>query len=87
MNNWKRLIQREMAKHGESWGDIEISSRRESDLLSPFDSGHKPQAEGCAFTIWTASRVYFPAVYDGKEWCASVSRNPDAVHTDHVGGE
>lgn len=43
-------------------------------------------AQGPAFTIWTENRVYFPGTYDGAEWMASVSRNPDGEPTHHVGG-
>lgn len=50
-----------------------------------FDSGCGG-VEGDAFTVWTANRVYFPAQYDGAEWCASVPRNPCDEATQHVGG-
>ena len=43
-------------------------------------------AEGMPFTIWTKKNVFFPAVYDGAEWVACVSRNPDGVPTEHIGG-
>ena len=36
--------------------------------------------------LWTAARVYFPACYDGSEWCESVPRNPCDEATTHVGG-
>lgn len=42
--------------------------------------------EGLPFTLWTKERVYFPVVYDGSEWVASVPRNPNGEATEHVGG-
>ena len=44
-------------------------------------------ANGCPFTVWTAARVYFPVVYDGREWVGSVPRNPGPEATMHQGGE
>lgn len=51
-----------------------------------FDSGFGG-SEGQPFTTWSETRVYFPAVYDGAEWVASVPRNPCDEATKHVGGE
>ena len=31
-------------------------------------------------------RVYFPVSYGGEEWVTSVSRKPDGVSTEHIGG-
>lgn len=38
------------------------------------------------FTAWGIKRVYFPAHYDGRQWVASVPRNPGEEVTNHVGG-
>ena len=51
-----------------------------------FDSGYGG-SNGSFFTAWTKDVVYFPAVYDGAEWIASVPRNPCNNATKHVGGE
>jgi hypothetical protein len=51
------------------------------ELYNEFDSSW-----GTEFTMWTKARVYFPVMYDGSEWCSSVSRNPDGIPTDHIGG-
>lgn len=51
-----------------------------------FDGGYGG-SEGCSFTAWGELYVYFPAVYDGREWIDFVPRNPCLVATSHVGGE
>ena len=64
---------------------IDLSQLTE-ELLKEFDGGFGC-SEGEPFTLWTTNRVYFPVVYDGAEWCASVSRNPDGKPTYHIGGQ
>jgi hypothetical protein len=58
----------------------------EDELHRQFDAGYGG-SEGRPFTLWTTNRVYFPGVYDGAEWVASVPRNPNGEATRHVGGE
>jgi hypothetical protein len=84
--NWKELIQHEMKKHKETFDDVVSSTLTEEELLKEFDDGYGC-SEGTPFTLWTHKRTYFPGVYDGREWCASVSRNPDEKPTSHIGGE
>ncbi len=79
---WRKLIKLEMGEHGETFDDV-VSAV--GDLDVEFDPGHGG-TEGPPFTVWTRNRVYFPACYDGLEWVASVSRNPDGKPTEHVGG-
>lgn len=100
MSTWRELITWEMEDRGDSWDNVVSialpdkpypiyagSSRWATpNLDADFDDGFGTH-EGCSFTVWTDHYVYFPAVYDGKEWVASVSRNPDGVPTEHVGGE
>ncbi len=87
MTNWTAMIEEEMKLHGESWSDVEGQALADGgNLLDEFSSGFGG-SEGCAFTIWTKNRVYFPAVYDGSEWAASVPRNPCDEPTGHIGGE
>ncbi len=81
---WRDLIQQEMSEHGESWSDVMSIAPIDLELSKKFDSGYGG-TEGRPFTIWTEKRVYFPAVYDGAEWCASVARHPDGKPTYHVG--
>lgn len=57
----------------------------DADLDREFDPGYGGP-EGCAFTLWTLDRVYFPATYDGAEWVDSVRRHPCGEATDHIGG-
>ncbi len=84
MTNWKELIQEEMKSHNETFEDVVSSTLTEEELLKEFDGGFGC-SEGEPFTLWTTNRVYFPVVYDGAEWCASVSRNPDGKPTYHIG--
>jgi hypothetical protein len=58
----------------------------ESVLDVEFESGFGT-SEGPAFTAWTATRVYFPVVYDGSEWVGSAPRNPCDEACEHVGGQ
>lgn len=82
---WREMISRALDAHGESWADVVSMTLTEADLDARFDSGYGG-TEGCPFTLWTANRVYFPASYDGAEWCDSVARNPNGEATPHVGG-
>ena len=85
MTSWRTMITEEMAKHGETWNDVVACTLTEKELDRQFDDDYGA-AKGKWFTLWTTHRVYFPAVYDGLEWCDSVSRNPDGKPTGHVGG-
>ena len=71
MSTWRQKLTVALEHRGETWDQIE------SITLN---------VEGYPFTVWTAKRVYFPWCYDGSEGVASVSRHPDGVATDHVGG-
>ena len=79
---WRELISEEMKMYSETWTDVESTVGSE-DFDRWFDDGYG-LTEGTPFTIWTAKRVYFPACYDGAEWCASVSRNPNGIATQHI---
>lgn len=85
MSTWKALITEELELQGESWDDIVSITLTEDELNKEFDDGFG-SAEGKPFTAWTARRVYFPVCYDGSEWVASVSRDPDGQPTNHCGG-
>ena len=84
MTTWRTLIAQEMLDRDEKWGDVVAHTFVGHELDAPFDEGFGA-SEGCPLTLWTTHRVYFPVQYDGSEWCASVSRNPDGRRTDHVG--
>ena len=93
--SWRRLILNAMKPHGETWDDV-VAEATESyrdwngdpevghSLDCLFDSGYGMK-EGCRFTVWTRSRVYFPCLYDGAEWVGSVPRNPCAEAAEHMG--
>lgn len=83
--NWKELISSEMESHKDSWDNVAYSTLTDEELNKEFDCSYGI-AEGSPFTLWTTTRVYFPVQYDGAEWCESVSRNPCAVKTYHLGG-
>lgn len=82
---WRKAITEEMSIHGDSWNNVESCTLKPAELDHAFDDGYGCE-EGTTFSVWTGSRVYFPACYDGSEWAASVSRNPDGKPTDHIGG-
>lgn len=83
---WRDLITEAMKARGDSWSEVEGSTISEAELDVKFDDGFGG-SEGIPFTVWTKKYVYFPAVYDGAEWAASVPRNPCDDKTKHVGGE
>ena len=86
METWRKGLEEALTVNGEAWGDIEASTLTEEQLDEEFDDGFGG-SEGCPFTVWTRKWVYFPCVYDGAEWVESVSRHPDGVPTEHVGGQ
>lgn len=79
------MIAAEMKDHSEGWSDIVESTLTDEQADTVFDAGYGGE-EGCAFTVWTERRVYFPICYDGAEWCGSVARHPDGKPTEHQGG-
>lgn len=81
---WRELIGRQLKDQGETWNDVIAIAPPDLDIDRQFDDGFG-LVEGDHFTLWTPLRVYFPAQYDGNEWCASVPRNPCAEITYHVG--
>jgi len=85
VTTWRRMIKYEMELHGETADDVVSCTLTDAELDREFDAGYGGH-EGASFTLWTKKRVYFPATYDGAEWVASVSRDPDGKPTEHVGG-
>ena len=86
LTTWRALVSTELHNRGEGWEDVVANTMNDEQMDVQFYDGFGV-AEGCPFTIWTENRVYFPAVYDGSEWCASVPRHPNGIPTRHVGGE
>lgn len=85
MATWYELIERAMEQNSESMSDVVASTFTGQAIHVEFDDGYGA-TEGIAFTLWTHKYVYFPATYDGSEWCASVPRDPSNVAMSHVGG-
>ena len=86
MTTWRDSISDEMEQHNDGWGNVEFCTLSDTELDVQFDAGFGG-SEGKPFTLWTHTRVYFPAVYDGSEWVESVPRNPCNEATIHIGGE
>jgi hypothetical protein len=82
MTTWRKLIEEEMERVGDSWNNL-VSLVPEGIEDVEFDSSFG-EAFGTPFTLWTAERVYFPVEYDGSESVWSVARNPDGKATDHI---
>ena len=84
MATWNGLLKLALEKNGETMSSLVYStlSQEEGDLVFDDDFGYQ---EGVKFTAWTEQRVYFPAVFDGREWVASVPRNPCDERTAHIG--
>lgn len=85
MTTWRNLITSEMEVHGLSFSDVIATTLSEEQLDSEFDAGYG-SPEGCAFTLWTPLRVFFPLCYDGAESVGSAPRNPSPEACEHQGG-
>lgn len=85
MANWHDMLSSEMESHMETLDDI-IGSTLDAEMLKATFDDNFGGVEGTPFTVWTHKRVYFPACYDGREWVASVPRNPNKEKTHHIGG-
>lgn len=85
MTTWRKEISRQLAEHAETWDMVAACTLSDAELDRDFNAGYGGE-NGESFTLWTTSRVYFPASYDGAEWCASVPRFPCLEATAHVGG-
>ena len=68
----RSLIIDEMKYHDDSWDNVVSCTLTEEELCKSFNEDYGC-SEGKPFTVWTKTRVYFPAVYDGAEWVESVS--------------
>ena len=85
MKSWKEMIEKEMQENNDIWSNVISCTLSEKELIKEFHEGFG-LVEGEPFTVWTETRVYFPVCYDGNEWCGSVSRYPDGIATNHMGG-
>lgn len=84
MATWRELIKDETDARN---NDVIIASTlTEEQLDQQFDDGYGG-SEGIPFTAWSETRVYFPVVYDGKEWVGSLPRNPSDEVTYYQGSQ
>lgn len=82
-HSWRELILEAMQKAGDK-GPIRHCTLSDAQMDERFRFSSYIRDGG--FTLWTASRVYFPVVYDGHEWVGSVPRFPCDEKTPHQGG-
>ena len=85
MVRWRDLIVYCMSEYNEKWDDVVSYVPEDGKWLDYLFDDTYGFIEGKPFTLWSKGRVYFPMVFDGSEWVASVSRNPDGVITKHLG--
>ena len=87
MITWRSALEMALIGNGETLTDLESCDPPidSADMSREFDDSYGT-SEGCAFAAYTAKRVYFPAVYDGAEWVASVPRHPNGP-IEHIGGQ
>ena len=81
MNNptWYDRIAHTMSRNGETWEDVQRFAS-DAPLQNTYPSlEYGGGGDVVAFTVWTADYVYFPAEYDGIQWCDCVPRNPTVL--------
>ena len=83
--SWRHELERAFAGTGDSWGDVESMTLSDDALSRRFHAGWGC-TDGEPFTLWTRRFVYFPWQYDGSQSVAWVSRNPDGIATEPIGG-
>ena len=81
---WRKQLTELFEKTGDTFENLVITLT-DYELDEEFDDA-SARLEGNPFTAWSDKYVYFPACYDGGEWVAYVSRNPDGEPTGHIGG-
>lgn len=84
MTTWREQFEAVFKVTGDTFDSLDITLSA-AELDTEFNAGYGG-VEGKPFTAWSEKYVYFPATYDGAEWVACVSRNPDGLPTDHIGG-
>jgi len=85
MTTWRKEILKRMIENEDKDVKNYVCTLTEEELDIEFEEGFG-WPEGLPFTLWTTWHVYFPCVYDGKEWSGSVYRNPTRIATEHQGG-
>lgn len=84
---WFQKIAKTMSHNGETWEDV-VHYASDAPLQSTYPSLEFGTSSEVSFTVWTADFVYFPATYDGLDWCSCVPRNPGVLPqvTHPIGG-
>ena len=82
--SWRKGLAEALQANGESFEHLVGNTMSDAEMDVEFYDGYGAGG-GCAFTVWTKDRVYFPAVYDGATWVANVPRNPCGEPTSHIG--
>ena len=85
MTTWRAELEAER-RYARDTSPVVAVAPDESVLDVSFDGGYGG-SRGEPVLIWTERRVYFPVVYDGREWIGSAPRDPQAEGQPHVGGE
>lgn len=79
LTTWRELLQVETS------GEPVVAVAPDEAVLDvEFDNSYGAE-EGPPFLAWTATRVFFPVVYDGAEWVGSAPRYPQPEPQKHVG--
>ncbi len=84
MTTWRKEFENVFKETGDTFETVKMTLTSEQ-LDTEFDDGYGG-TNGEPFTAWSKQFVYFPACYDGAEWIAYVSRNPNGKATSHIGG-
>lgn len=72
---WRDIILEEMQEHGDGW-ENEVAFSGDRQILDA-DARAEDYRSGCAWTLWTKSRIYFPFYYDcTADGVISVPREP-----------
>jgi hypothetical protein len=84
ITTWRELFAEALEWANETWEDIESSTLTDTQLDTRFNNDYGGEM-GSPFTVWTFQRVYFPCIYDGRQWVGSVVRHPNGKPTQHIG--
>lgn len=82
---WRAELVSARSECGDTTGVVAVAPG-DSTLDIPFNGGYGT-SQGPDVLVWTETHVYFPVVFDGKEWLGSAPRNPTPRGQEHLGGE
>ena len=84
---WCELLLVALHAQNETTADIVNTAPAGTEWLHVEFKPRAWQLEGCPFTVWTKTRVYFPVTDRLSEWVGSVPRAPNDEATPHQGVE